>query len=223
MKRILTITVLCLFCLGSLWGQVQKGGDIDGATANDRSGHSLSMPNANTVAIGANQFDIGGVNPGLVHIHDWDIVSSTWIQRGSDIVGEAGGDRAGHSVSMPDANTLAIGAIQNDGNGTDAGHVRIYEWSGTAWQQKGADIDGEAAGDQSGYSVSMPDANTVAIGAILNDNFTGHIRIYEWTGTAWQQKGADIDGEAANDQSGRAVSMPDANTVAIGALQRWQW
>jgi hypothetical protein len=27
-----------------------------------------------------------------------------------------------------------------------AGHVRIYAWNGTAWQQKGADIDGEASG-----------------------------------------------------------------------------
>ncbi|MEY1639532.1 T9SS type A sorting domain-containing protein [Tenuifilum osseticum] len=121
---------------------------------------------------------------------------------------------------MPDANTLAIGAYANDGNGTDAGHIRIYTWNGTTWVQKGADIDGEAAGDWSGYSVSMPDANTLAIGALGNDgNGTdaGHVRIYTWNGTSWVQKLADIDGEAANDYSGTSVSMPDANTVAIGA------
>jgi hypothetical protein len=28
-----------------------------------------------------------------------------------------------------------------------AGHVRIYVWNGTSWQQKGTDIDGEAADD----------------------------------------------------------------------------
>ena len=33
----------------------------------------------------------------------------------------------------------------------DAGHVRVYAESGGTWTQVGADIDGEAAGDQSGY------------------------------------------------------------------------
>jgi hypothetical protein len=55
----------------------------------------------------------------------------------------------------------------NDGNGSNSGHVRIYSWNGASWQQKGADIDGEAADDRSGLSVSMPDANTVALGAPL--------------------------------------------------------
>ena len=41
---------------------------------------------------------------------------------------------------MPDANTLAIGAPYNYGNGTDAGHVHIYEWSGVLGLQQGADI-----------------------------------------------------------------------------------
>ena len=31
-----------------------------------------------------------------------------------------------------------------------SGHTRLYEWDGTSWVQLGADIDGEAAGDQSG-------------------------------------------------------------------------
>ncbi len=121
---------------------------------------------------------------------------------------------------MPDANTVAIGAPWNDGNGNSAGHVRIYSWNGASWQQKGADIDGEAANDESGWSVSMPDAHTVAIGAHWNDGngqVSGHVRIYTWNGTAWIQKGTDIDGEAVDDWSGRSVSMPDANTVAIGA------
>ncbi|MEX1187607.1 MAG: T9SS type A sorting domain-containing protein, partial [Bacteroidia bacterium] len=143
-----------------------------------------------------------------------------WVQKGADIDGEAAGDQSGVSVSMPDANTVAIGATQNGGTGIQAGHVRIYEWNGSAWVQKGADIDGEAAGDFSGTSVSMPDANTAAIGANGNDgngNFSGHVRIYEWNGSTWVQKGIDIDGEAAAEHSGYSVSMPDPNTVAIGA------
>ncbi|MFH2142337.1 MAG: T9SS type A sorting domain-containing protein [Bacteroidota bacterium] len=41
--------------------------------------------------------------------------------------GEAADDRSGYSVSLSsDGSVLAIGAAWNDGNGTDAGHVRVY-------------------------------------------------------------------------------------------------
>ena len=141
------------------------------------------------------------------------------VQIGAGIVGENFINLSGNSVSMPDANTLAIGAPWNNGNGSEAGHVRAYSWSGTAWVQKGVDIDGEAANDHSGCSVSMPDANTLAIGAYGNNGNgieAGHVRVYSWSGTAWVQKGVDIDGEAGGDLSGHAVSMPDANILAIG-------
>tara|TARA_B000000460_G_scaffold92472_1_gene64710 strand:+ start:2104 stop:3594 length:1491 start_codon:yes stop_codon:yes gene_type:complete len=200
--------------------QTQKGADIDGEAAGDESGHSVSMPDANTIAIGAYRNDGNGENAGHVRIYQWN--GTIWTQKGADIDGEAAGDRAGYSVSMPDVNTIAIGAPYNEGNGTYAGHVRIYQWNGTVWTQKGADIDGEAFGDESGHSVSMPDANTIAIGALRNDGngtSSGHVRIYQWDGTIWTQKGANIDGEAAGDQSGNSVSMPDANTIAIGAFR----
>jgi hypothetical protein len=126
-----------------------------------------------------------------------------------------------------DGSIVAIGAIGNDGGGSIAGHARVYEWITltSSWTQKGADIDGEAAGDRSGWSVSLSaDGNIVAIGAIRNNDngsFAGHVRIYEWITltSSWTQKGADIDGEAANDQSGYSVSLStDGLIVAIGAV-----
>ena len=216
-----TTLVSAWFVIGINTGmnaQIQKGQDIGGEAAGDYSGYSVSMPDANTVAIGARLNDANGADAGQVRIYSW--TGTAWVQKGIDIDGEAAGDWSGYTVSMPDANTVAIGAHGNDGNGSNAGHVRIYSWNGTAWVQKGIDIEGEAAGDWSGVSVSIPDANTVAIGAHGNDgNSTeaGQVRIYSWNGTAWAQKGLDIDGEAAVDYSGISVSMPDANTVAVGA------
>ncbi|MGD1895174.1 MAG: hypothetical protein ACFB15_31840 [Cyclobacteriaceae bacterium] len=68
-----------------------------------------------------------------------------WIQRGNDIDGEAAGDNSGSSISLSsDGNILAIGALGNDETGDLAGHVRVYTWNGTAWIQRGSDIDGEA-------------------------------------------------------------------------------
>ena len=72
-------------------------------------------------------------------------------QLGADIDGEAAGDYSGYSVSLSEDGTrVAIGAYLNDGTGTDAGHVRVYEYSGGSWTQLGADIDGEATIDYSG-------------------------------------------------------------------------
>jgi len=61
--------------------------------------------------------------------------------------------------------------------------VRIFHWNGKDWLQTGADIDGEYGGDESGWSVSMPDAHTVAIGAILNAEngfYIGQARVYTY-------------------------------------------
>ena len=88
----------------------------------------------------------------------------------------------------------------------------------------GSDIDGDAAGDWSGNSVSLSaDGTIVAIGAFLNDGVngtdSGHVRIFKWNGSAWNQVGSDIDGDAAGDWSGNSVSLSaDGTIVAIGAF-----
>ena len=77
---------------------------------------------------------------------------------------------AGAFPFPPTARRLPLGRLWNDGNGSYSGHVRIYAWNSatSAWEQQGADIDGEAASDESGYSVSLSsDGTTVAIGAII--------------------------------------------------------
>ena len=64
--------------------------------------------------------------------------------------------------------------------------------------QQGLDIDGEAAFEYSGHSVSLSgDGNTLVVGALGNDNLAGHARVYDWNGSAWVQRGDNIDGEAA--------------------------
>ena len=210
----------------SAW--TQQGADIDGEAAYDYSGRSVSLSSdGTTVAIGAEGNDGNGSDSGHVRIYAWNSAASAWIQQGADIDGEAAGDLSGWSVSLSsDGTTVAIGTINSDGNGDSSGHVRIYEWNGdsSAWEQQGADIDGEAAGDNSGNSVSLSsDGTTVAIGAYANDGNgtqSGHVRIYAWNSTtsAWEQQGADIDGEAAGDHSGSSVSLSsDGTTVAIGA------
>ena len=202
---------------GGSWSQI--GSDIDGEAASDQSGYSVSIDSDGShVAIGAYA---NGSDSGHVRIYSWN--GTNWTQIGNDIDGEASGDRSGDSVSIDsDGSHVAIGAYYNDGNGSNAGHVRIYSWDGSAWSQVGNDIDGEAAGDLSGRSVSMDsDGSHVAIGAYgngANGSYSGHVRIYEYSSGSWSQVGSDIDGEAASDLSGRSVSIDsDGSHVAIGA------
>jgi len=212
--------VRIFFYNGSTW--VQKGADIDGEAANNLSGGSLSISSdGNTIAIGAKQNAGSLIAAGHVRIYTYN--GSAWIQKGADIDGEANNDLSGQAVNISDdGNSVAIGAVYNDGNGNDAGHVRIYSFNGSAWVQKGADINGEAATDYFGFSISMNnDGNIIAIGGNGNDGTAydaGHVRVYSYNGSAWVQNGADIDGEAYGDQSGSSVSLSsNGSTLAIGA------
>ena len=205
-------------------GFTQLGDDIDGEAANDQSGYSVSLSSdGSRVAIGAYANDGNGSSAG--HVRIYELQSGTWTKVGGDIDGEAAWDYSGYSVSLSsDGSRVAIGADRNDGNGSTAGHVRIYDYNGSSWVQVGADIDGEAASDQSGVSVSLSsDGSRVAIGAYGNDgngSDSGHVRIYDYNGSSWVQVGADIDGEAASDQSGFSVSLSsDGSRVAVGAYR----
>ncbi len=111
------------------------------------------------------------------------IYGSSWTKLGGDIDGEAANDQSGISTAISaDGTVIAIGGNFNDGNGADSGHVRVYKYTPSktvavtsqsdasfgpiGWTRLGDDIDGEAAGDQSGYSVSLSaDGTILAIGA----------------------------------------------------------
>jgi Flp pilus assembly pilin Flp len=217
--------LLLLLLLPSIgFGQTQLGADIDGEAAGDNSGHSVSLSsNGSIVAIGAPSNSGNGSNSG--HVRVYNNVSGTWTQIGADINGEAAVDLSGWSVSLSsDGSIVAIGALNNDGNGSNSGHVRVYNNVSGIWTQIGADINGEAAGDESGRSVSLSsDGSILAIGARSNDgngSESGHVRVYRNISGTWTQIGADINGEAAGDESGRtAVSLSsDGSIVAIGAI-----
>ena len=146
---------------------------------------------------------------------------------GEDIDGAAVGDLGGASVSLSsDGTRVAIGSPNNDDGGTDAGHVRIFEYDSSSWVQLGGDIVGEAAGDLSSWYGSLSlssDGGRVAVGAYLNDGFgsdAGHVRVFDYDvlASSWSQLGGDIDGDAVDGFSGRGVSLSsDGSRVAIGS------
>ncbi len=229
---LLALMFLSLGLMQSVTAQpwTQVGADIDGAAGFDELGFSVSLSSDGTrMAVGAQSHDGTGTDAGQVQV--FELVGGSWTQIGGNIDAETARDNSGWSVSLSgDGTRVAIGAISNDDNAYNSGQVRVFEYSGGNWVQMGADIDGEGESDHSGWSVSLSsDGSRVAIGALYNgapfedffydtDQSPGHVRVYEYSGGSWTQLGADIDGEAAGDQSGRSVSLSsDGSRVAIGA------
>ena len=194
------------------------GGDIDGGSAGDWSGHAIALSsNGSALAVGAPS---NNGSAGLVRVYH--LINGAWTQRGGDIRGETAGDQAGYSVSLSsDGTILAVGEYGYDfGGRTDAGRVRVYQYVSGAWTRSGGDITGETAGDYSGYSVSLSSNGSVlAVGAPFNPsggNRAGHVRVYQFANGSWKQRGIDIDGEVG-DESGRSVSLSsDGGTFAVG-------
>ncbi len=145
-----------------------------------------------------------------------------WVPLGDDIDGVAGNDQFGYSVSLSDDGTvLAIGAPFNDGNGSNSGHVRVFENQAGNWVQIGDAITGSSSSDRSGFSVSLSgNGQTLAIGAPDEGTTAfeaGEVRVFQNQAGSWQQLGDPILGEALSDHSGFSVSLNvDGTIVAIG-------
>jgi hypothetical protein len=150
---------------------------------------------------------------------------------GAQMQGEAGGDRFGQSMAMSaDGTRVIFGGPNNGGTALDAGHARVFQLPAGTWTQLGSDIDGEAAGDQAGFSVGMSaSGNRVAVGAWRNNGptgtrtYAGHVRVHDLVGGVWTQVGGDIDAPtsgvpASYSQLGQSLSLSgDGQRLVVGA------
>jgi Flp pilus assembly pilin Flp len=88
-----------------------------------------------------------------------------------------------------------------------------------AQTQVGADINGEAANDQSGFSVATSQLGTVvAIGAPRNGGNganSGQVRVYRNASGTWTQHGVDINGDTAEDRFGSAVAINSTGSIIV--------
>jgi hypothetical protein len=197
------------------WDQV--GQDIDG------SGKSVSLSgDGSIVAIGTTENSSGGNGFHSGYTRIYKNTNGNWEQIGEDINGEAGFDNSGFSIGLSsDGSIIAIGAVGNSGNGSSSGHVRLFKNVNGNWEQIGQDIDGESAGDGSGYSLSISnDGGIVVIGAISsaeNGSDSGQVRVYQNINENWEQIGQDLNG-TVDDQLGKSVSISgDGSIIAVGA------
>ena len=111
------------------WSQV--GFDIDGETAFDESGYSVSLSDDGyTVATSARYNADNGDKAGQVRVFKYDVVSGQWSKVGQNINGENAYDYFGEEVALSnDGSIVAIGSASGqNGNGLSTGYVGIYEY-----------------------------------------------------------------------------------------------
>lgn len=200
---------------------IQVGDDINGEHPGENSGDGLSISDdGSVIAIGAANNDDNGDNSGQTRV--FELIEDAWVQRGSDINGEAIQDLSGKFVSLSgDGETLAIGATLHDENGSNSGQIRIFEWNGDDWAQMGDDIFGDGETSYLG-KVSLSDDGmflaTGATGQNWNDvSGAGVVKVYHWNGSDWEQLGESIFGTEINEWSGVVSISDDGMIVAIGA------
>mmetsp|Transcript_37566 Transcript_37566/g.42289 ORF Transcript_37566/g.42289 Transcript_37566/m.42289 type:complete len:616 (+) Transcript_37566:270-2117(+) len=236
-----------VFDLDDTGNWLLRGDAIEGEFAYDNSGTSVVLSaDGMILGIGEPQSDAGKntddrkqIDFGQVRVFEWKANKSKWAQRGEAITGETKYDFAsdGGGLAMDaSGTTIVIGAPFHDGDElySKKGQVRVFDWEGTNWIQRGADLLGEAAGDLFGEAVAINGSgDTVAVGALHNDGEAeagrygcvachGSVRIFDWSssGEEWLQRGNDIDGEQDKDFFGSSVALNAAgNMIVIGAPQ----
>jgi hypothetical protein len=157
--------------------------------------------------------DILGPNTGRVEIFDW--TGTTWSSTGT-IDGSAGGDFFGWSTAFSnDGNRIAISAPNHDSGGAaNRGQVRVFDFVSEEWSQVGADILGDNAADQQGFSMDLSGDGLSLVASCPGGNngevaLTGLVKVFAESGGIWAQVGDTIAGSDANDRFGRSVSISD--------------
>jgi len=118
------------------------------------------------------------------------------------------------------------------GVGTKAnyGYVGIYEWSDTQWQQIGQTITDDEHGAFFGSSASISfDGSRIAIGSEASDGDdtfdSGHLQVYSWADSKWQNIAQDLVGQESFDFFGASLAISgDGQPIGCWSiLSQFQW
>ena len=194
----------------------QKGSDIDGEGANDKSGSSISLSaNGNIVAIGAPGDDDGGSNAGNVRVYKWN--GSSWAQIGSDINGDNVDDALGDDLSISlsaDGFIVAVGAKAYNSN---QGYIKVLKYNGSSWSQLGSNINGDAGGDKFGTAVSINASGNIIAASADNTDGLAYTKLYKFDGISWNQLGTTITSDGSGDATKSNALSADGKILVIGA------
>jgi hypothetical protein len=215
---------------GTRWKHwTQMGSTLEGDAAGDSFGQSVALSaDGNRLAVGTAP---SGDNrdAGYVRIYDW--TGSQWTQVGSDLDSAAHIRLHNSIVALSEDGTrVVVGGrgrrykkYDYEDDAEVAGHVRVYDWTGSQWIQVGSDVDGVSLG----WSIALSaDGNRLASGAPFKGGdienrrlmYPGVVHIYDWTGSQWRQVGSELQGKLEGEWFGSSIALSaNGSRVAIGA------
>jgi hypothetical protein len=192
---------------------LQLGSIITGTAGKDYAGSSVAIARDGECiiygAIGAAR----DVESGVAYVYCWNASGNDWEKRDT-LFGEAVADQYGHTVAITsDGNYVAVGAHDNDVNGSkkNAGHVRVYCYNGTAYEQLGSDIDGGRGEEKDGHSYYVGDAFGFDI-ALSDLDQDGRIKIV--IGAPNNQDVGYYNGQVSNQKIPRNTREYDTHLLA---------
>ncbi len=207
------------------WGQV--GATLDAEASFDDFGTSVALSDDGVwLAASAPKNDLGGAAANAGHARVFELVATTWTQRGADIDGEVAGELAGQSIALSgNGQRLVVGVHSSDGAGPNAGRVRVFDYAGSAWSPVGSGIDGSETGGEFGWSVDITSAgDQIAVGARKSDDpasDAGSVTAFTLVSGTWTQRGQTITGTAASEQAGYALALSSTgDRIVIGSPGR---
>ena len=170
-----------------------------------------------TIALSADgtTVSVAGSQTEDVRVFSWD--GSALSQQGATISdGEVGSRRA---VDLDDAgDSLAVGEPYSDLAGTNRGTVRVYDFDGANWNVRGSPVNGveityfgDSAQDQFGKAVALSGDGESFVASGFGSSVCsgsggskGSMKVFEWSGGSWAQRGSTIEGESCSVQLANA-------------------
>jgi len=198
---------------------IPLGEDLVGANSDEMFGWSVSLCDANRIAVGAPFHD---TDTGIVRVFEFNAQTQEWRQVGADILGEESLTRFGESVALSNDGTVLVASAR--GAGFDIGSVKVFrlEEEAQEWVQDSHVFTGERSGDGFGAAIALTgDAGYLAVGAPYDSDFgvdAGIVQVWKDIGQGeWVQEGSNIGGtEGSNMGSSVDITvLPETGVVRV--------
>ncbi|TXB62658.1 T9SS type A sorting domain-containing protein [Phaeodactylibacter luteus] len=216
MNRIKLAVFLLLLPFAGLWAQadwqpftalIQSGQPGNGF------GYDLALSaDGETLVVGAPFHQVGTDRPGAVFVYRKPPGEEAWQQFGAELSGSVDSDRMGYAVAVNNDGSVIAASLPFFDNPTgEWGKIRVFEWQGGAWQQRGADIE-TLGGFEFGWDIALNATGSRVSATCLS----GTDVVYEWDGTNWQLLGPGFSPQGDFNPYSTALS-DDGNRIAFGS------
>ncbi|MBV7270323.1 T9SS type A sorting domain-containing protein [Winogradskyella luteola] len=195
------------------------GSEISGNTSTVFFGLDIDLSdNGTTIAIGTPRDNSAFTNAGMVKVFEFQ--NNQWVQKGTDILGNAQEVRLGASVSITnDGNRIAVGIPFDSESTFRAGKVTFYDFTNQNWTQVGNAIQGNTSEQFFGNSVELSANGNVAtvLSPSANNVDDRSVSIYQFDGNNYVQRGITIPIDGLR---GALAISDSGNILALGNYLR---